>query len=474
LSLALALRRGRWAVAPFALLAASKAAAEPPPPPPRAAPVSALLRDDRAIGAWISQRHHDLLAAQARLAQARAEVGNARVLLPNPQLDVGVGGIGVGPANAWNRDPKGNVPSLNFGNTTNYNVGLTQTIELGKRGPRVDAAELRAEGSGQAFLDTLGDRTSAARTALARVAYLKAKMALLEDNREGAKRVADLQKARLDKGAVSGNDYDRLILDNITLEFDIARARADLESAISACTAVMLSPCDAAGSQIGDVDAAAPVPAQLAAAQADLDKRPDVKAARLESQAAEKDAVLAERRAIPDPSVRVGYTRDTYTAGGGQPNTLQVTVTIPLPIFDHGQHDAAKARAKALEQTHLANGMVNAARSDLAGLLTRKAFLETSLRTLDSVAVPKSTGILEATSKAFDQGQVSMTELLLARRTHLSLVLSQMDLHFEHFSVRSDLRHTLGLDTAGLSAPVADPREAQRPRAPARALVGSR
>lgn len=469
MSLALALRSGRCAVVPLALLAApSPAAAEPPPP--RAA-VSALLRDDRAISAWIAQRHHDLLAAQARLAQARAEVGNARVLLPNPQLDVGLGGIGVGKANQLNIDPKTSQPyAVNFANSTNYNVGLTQTIELGKRGPRVDAAELRAEESGQSFLDTLGDRTAQARTALARVAYLKGKMALLEDNREGAKRVAALQKARLEKGAVSGNDYDRLILDNITLESDIARARADLDAALSACSAVMLSPCDAAGTQIGDLDAAAPVPAQVA----DLESRPDVKAARLEGRAAEKDAVLAERRAIPDPSVRVGYTHDTYLVGGGQPNSFLVTVTIPLPLFDHGQHDAAKARAKAMEQKHLADGMVNAARSELAGLLTRQAFLASARTMLDTIAVPKSTGILEATNKAFDQGQVSMTELLLARRTHLSLVLSQMDLHFEHFSVRSDLRHTLGLDTAGQTAPAPEPREAQRPRAAVRALVGSR
>ncbi|APR81873.1 Heavy metal RND efflux outer membrane protein, CzcC family protein [Minicystis rosea] len=429
----------------------------------RAAPVSGLLHDDRAIVTWLKQRHHALLAAQARVAQARADVGAARILLPNPQVDVTLGGIGVGRGNYTL--PPGT--PLGFNDTSNIGVGITQTIELGKRGPRVEAAELRAESAGKGWEDALGDRVAEARSALARVAYLKARMVLLEDNMEGARRSADLQKARLDRGAVSGSDYDRLLLDNISLEADIARARADLEAALSTCAGIMLAPCDAAAAQIADVDAAAPLPAQVAAMSDEIDKRPDVQAARLEGAAAEKDAVLAERRAIPDPSLRVGFTHDNYLAGGSQPNTFQITLTVPLPIFDHGQHDAAKARARALEQRYVANGLAAVAQRDFAGLLSRKAFVESARRTLDTVAVPKSTGILDATTKAFEQGQVSMTDLLLARRTHLSLVLTQMDLHFEHFSVRSDLRHTLALDAVAPSGDAGSRDSAGPSRPPA-------
>jgi cobalt-zinc-cadmium efflux system outer membrane protein len=457
------------ALAP-ALATSGALAQTPPKPAPATAQVSSLLRDDRAVTEWLEQRHHDVRAAEARVAQSRADLGAARILLPNPQLDVTLGGLQVGAANTYG----GMKPISSFGDTYNIGVGLTQTIELGKRGPRIDAAELRLAGSGKAYLDTLGDRVADARTALARVAYLKSKMALLEDTLAGSKRVADLQKARLDRGAVSGNDYDRLLLDNISLEADIARARGDLEGALAACAAVMHAPCDAGSAQIGDVDAAAPVPANVTAMAGELEKRPDIQATRLEGSAAEKDAVLAERRAIPDPSVRVGLTHDSYLAGGGQPNAFQVTLTVPLPLFDHGQHDAAKARAHALEQRRLADAKITGAQGDLASLLAKKAFLEGALKTFDTVAVPKSTGILDTTQKAFDQGQVSMTDLLLARRTHLALMLGQMDLHFEFFSVRNDLRHTLGLDTATVEPrrEPADESAAAARRPPRR--VGSR
>src|SRR5262249_22560369 len=112
---------------------------------PKSAPVAALLHDDRAIVEWIKKHHYDVLAAAARTAQARADLGTARLFLPNPQLDIGVGGLGF-------------APSTSYGTTGNFAVGITQTIELGKRGVRIDAAELRAEESSKTFLDTLGDR----------------------------------------------------------------------------------------------------------------------------------------------------------------------------------------------------------------------------------------------------------------------------------------------------------------------------
>ncbi len=415
----------------------------------RSAPVAALLHDDRAIAEWLKQRHHDVLAAEARIAQARADVGTAHLLLPNPQLDIGVGGLAF-------------APSAPFSSAGNFGLGLTQTIELGKRGVRIEAAELRADESGKTFLDTLGDRVSVARTALAKVAYLKAKWTLLEDNLAGSKRVVGLEKSRMDQGQLSGNDYDRLLLDTISLEADIARSRSDLESALATCGTTMLAPCDAGSAGLADVDAAAPLPAGVAAMGGDIDKRPDVLAARLEGAAAERDSVLAGRRAIPDPSVRLGYYRDNTQVGMGySQNSIQLTLTIPLPLFDHGQHDAAKARFHALEQRHVADGLITGARSDFAGLLHRKAFLQSAMGTLDTIAVPKSASILDATTKALDQGSVSMTDLLLARRTHLALVQSQMDMHFEFFGVRNDLRHTLALDTAGMSAPAP-----ARPRLP--------
>jgi len=400
------------------------------------APVTSLLKDDGALAGWISKHHADVLAADAKVEQANAHVGTAG-LIPNPILDATIGHIAVG-----TRNP----PDLAVSDTPYYDFGLSETIELGKRGPRVHAAELRVEEAKKSREATLSDRMADARLALARTVYAKARLAILEDSLASASKALDNEKVRRDNGYLSGVDYDRLILDNLSLETDVARARADYIAALAACQGTLFATCDLGGAKIDDIDASATIPSTLMAAAQKIPQRADIAAAKLEGAASTEDAVLARRRAIPDPTLRVGYTRDTLTVAGNQPNTLSFTLTIPLPIFDHGQHDAAKAEAKAKEMEHSAASLTLQAQTGLDGLLNRKTMLEATMAQLASTAIPKSAGILDTTSQAFDRGQMSATDLLLARRTNIALLLNQTDVRFEYFNVRNDIRRALGLD----------------------------
>lgn len=437
----------RWALG-AAIQAALIAASTTPaladkPQAAKVVSVGALLRDDGALKSWIEQHNADVLAADARIAEARADHDAARIPLQNPTFDATLGGIVLGASN-----PRG----LGFGDTGNISFGLTQTFELGKYGPRVEAAKLRVDASRRLHEQTIVDRVADGRAALARVAHLKARLAAIEDNLTGARRVTDLEKSRFENGALSGNDYDRLVLDAIALEADVARARAELTAAIAACNAALYGTCDPTSVTPADIDASAPLPPSPPAGA--VEKRPDVIAARLEASAAEQDAILARRRVIPDPSVRIGYTRDQLVVAGSQPNLLSIGISIPLPIFDQGRYDAARALARASEQRFVARAVVVGAEANLSGLLAKESALATAAKTFDTAALPRSSGVLDATSLAFSRGQVSMTDLLLARRTHLALVLSRMDVRFDLFSVRNDIRRALGLDAQlGSAAP---------------------
>ena len=413
--------------------------------------MGALLRDDGALVEWIGRRNGEILAADARIAQASADVGASRLLLPNPTADVAVGGFTLGRTNpaAGSGDPK--YPNgLGFGDTSNFNGGISQTIELGKRGPRMEAADLRLKGARKSYELALSDKLADARYALARVVYLKARLSTLEDGLASAQKSDELQKSRLDHGGISGNDYDRLQLDTISLETDVARSRSEYVGALAACEGILYAPCDAAEGGIAALDAAAALPGSLPEPAGSIGRRPDIEAAQLEGAAAEQDAVLARRRAIPDPTVRLGYTHDNLLVSGSQPNTLSLSVSVPLPFFDRGQHDAAKAAARAAEQRYLVTALSASAQASYVGLVDHRTFLEAALKRLDAVAVPRSAGVLDTTQKAFGQGQVGMTDLLLARRTHLGLILNQLDMRFDYFSVRNDLRRVLGLDASAI------------------------
>jgi cobalt-zinc-cadmium efflux system outer membrane protein len=160
----------------------------------------------------------------------------------------------------------------------------------------------------------------------------------------------------------------------------------------------------------------------------------------------------AAARSLPDVNARIGYTHDDLTISGDQQNTVGLTLAFPLPVFDRGQHDGARADAKARELDAQAQGVRASAEADLTGLLRRRAFLQSTVTRLRTEGIVRSEGVLAATEKAFNAGQVSLTDLLLARRAHIDLTLNVLDLQFDHFSVRNDLRRALGLDIDATAA----------------------
>lgn len=436
----------RWVRGPGLALAAlicvspQAAWSEAPGTPPKVK-VGALLRDNTALISWVRARSNDFAASVARARQAEADASASR-LLPNPVIDASLSDLVIGQSNP---------PGLGFGETAVYTAGISETIELGKRGPRSRAADFRWQSARLAASSTLLERVAVARLALGKVVYLTARQAILEEQLASARAATQLERVRLEQGAISGNDYDRLLLDTTTLEVDLARSGSDFEGALASCRGALLAACDAPGATLVDLEQAAHLPESLGISRDVLERRADVKALKLERDAAREDAVLAGRRAIPDPAVRVGYTHDNLIISGDQENTLSLGLVFPLPLFDHGQHDSSKALAHAdeLEQTRAAT--LNSAAADLEQLMSRRDFLDRNLATLEKEAVPRSQNVLTTTSKAFDQGQVSLTDLLMARRTHITLLLTVLDLQFDFFTVRSELRRVLGLDAADTS-----------------------
>jgi cobalt-zinc-cadmium efflux system outer membrane protein len=383
----------------------------------------------------MKEHNPDLLAAAARVDQARAEMAQQRTY-PNPDLSAGVGDIPVGETNP---------PGLTRGETYIYSTALSETVEIGKRGPRIASARLRLEAERQAYLDSLARKTAEARLALARVVYLKTRRSVLEESLSGARENLDLQRSRVENGDLSGNDFDRLKVETVILESEVAATHQEYEEAVAACGALLFAPCDAVEGDLGMLNDAAPVP-ESPDVEAALERRPDLKALGFDRDSARQDALLSRRRRIPDPNFSVGYVHDNLVSSGDQPRSIQLGVALPLPLFDRGRHDAERAEQRAVELDRSALAERERGRAEVTSLIRRKASLERTLRSLNLEAVPISKGVLDSTLTAVNQGGMSMTDLLLARRTHTDLMLKVMELQFDIFSVRNDLRRALGLD----------------------------
>src|SRR5207344_1709005 len=97
--------------------------------------------------------------------------------------------------------------------------------------------------------------------------------------------------------------------------------------------------------------------------------RPDLRALRLQQQAAVVDATMHRRSAIPDPTIGVAFTRDYYEVAGSTPYSLGVSASIPLPFFDHGQYQALEADHRAEELTSVLQSTQRHAASDARSLV---------------------------------------------------------------------------------------------------------
>ena len=74
--------------------------------------------------------------------------------------------------------------------------------------------------------------------------------------------------------------------------------------------------------------------------------------------------------------------------------------------------------------------------------------LEGALERIQQDSLPRANGVLEAEERGLREGQLDITDLLLVRREAIALRLHALDLHFELFTVRNELRQALGLDEA--------------------------
>lgn len=401
-------------------------------PRPERVSVAVLLRDSSRLSAWLAEHDPEIHAARARLSQSNAETRQSRALL-NPVLDASLSNVTVGESNP---------PGLGFNDTAIYNIGLSQTVELGKRGPRIAGAELRQKSATLQVAATERDERSAARSALGNALHRGLRVAILEETLADAEHAADLERTRYEQKALSGTDYDRLLLDLANLRADFERERAEYTAALADCAASLGAECDLSGAAEADLSQSVPVDAARASAPA-LEKRPDLLALDAERRAAERDAELARARAVPDVTLRVGYTHDRFVISGDNRNTLSFGLQLPLPVFDRGQHDSSRALGRAAELRNVRTAVLLQARADLAGLLSRKAALEKVLAKLESESLPRSSSVLASTQIAFDHGGVSLTDLLLARRTHIALQLTLLDERFELFGIRNELSRVL-------------------------------
>lgn len=391
-----------------------------------------LAADEPVASRFLWENAPSLADERAAIQRSRARIAEAGVR-PNPELDFEVGTLPVGETNPPGLRPLADVP--------NYSVGLSWPFELGKRGPRREAALRDAEATVLDARQALRDAGLELRKLAATVASAQARDALLESLQADARRLSELEERRLGIGASTGVEVDRARVEEEALVLERIEVAEALDEALVACSALVGTPCEPFES---DEAATAFLRAVPALPDAFDPERPELQAFDARRKAREAERTLALNQALPDPTVRVAYVHDRFQAGDNQRHSFNVGVSVPLPILDAGRASARVFEADIGEASMGKERLGRARRAEMDALRRRALQLARQVEHIESTAAPLARSVVERLERALPKGGGSASELVQARRALVELEQGALELRLALHAARADLAHVAG------------------------------
>jgi len=368
------------------------------------------------------QQNLQLVAARYDIDSADAEKLTAR-LRPNPQLTLGLSGLPLSLSGP-------------FISEQTYSYGISQTIELGgKRSKRIAFADANSELARGQFQMVVWQLTNDLKRKFYTVLLDQSLLNLAKENQTTFADIVKHTTELLSAGEISGLDLERLEVEKLKFDTDVANAERDYEVAVRDLRFVLGGDYRAMDIAVaGTIDYE---PYQFSYSELRdkaLAARPDLKAAQLSERAAEASIRLQNAQRIPDLTVGPGVNQvptggSTYTFGIG----------IALPVSDRNQGERAKAliaKNKAQNQEQLTTNQVL---SDVD-----KAFVAFQIqrRRVDlyrTGVITKVNDIQHLTEISLKAGESSTLELLDAIRTRRETLASFYQTLFDYQTSLLDL-----------------------------------
>jgi cobalt-zinc-cadmium efflux system outer membrane protein len=268
---------------------------------------------------------------------------------------------------------------------------------------------------------------------------------ILARGRDRMSRIVRILDAREREGESAG--YDLLRAEQELSEIDVARSEADAALAVARSrfgsffdpkTEMHAARLD------GEFELSSTVPNEATAIEQALTGRGELRALRATADRLSLEERAAGRRRYPEPTVSAGWKR---TDAPDQIDTgYFAAVTVPLPIFDRGQLEAARAGADKRRTELRIEILRREIRAEASAAIARESAARRAMRHHGETVVARADDLRRIAELAYEEGEAGVLELLDAYRTTLATELRALDLRYAAKVAEIDRDRVLGIE----------------------------
>ena len=381
------------------------------------------------------QNNPKLLADKLSIDESRAQEITA-FLRPNPTFTLSMDGTQIAPEKGVWRPFAGTFESPSISYLHEWRHKRELRLESAKKGTLI------AESSHADLERTLLFNL---RGAFVSTLQAKAVLQLAKDNLTYYDHVLEISRTRFDAGDIAQIDLDRLELQRVQYESDLQAAEESLENAKIQLLTLLND-----RSRIEELDVTGPFDFSDQLMPRDefrkiaMDTRPDLKAAVEAVDKAQTDHKLAIANGSTDPTFGAWYTHNSSNNNPFGINTLGVSVSIPLRIFDRNQGEKLRTKLDIARNERLRDAAEATVLSDVD---SSYATLESNLillRPYKAKYLQQSVRVRDTILFSYQHGGASLLDFLNVQAEYRTVQLAYVNLVGSYLSATSQLNLAVG------------------------------
>ncbi len=381
------------------------------------------------------QNNPTLLADKVSIDESKAQEITA-FLRPNPTFTLSADGTQIAPRRGVWRPFAGTFesPSISYLHERQHKRELR--LESAKKGTLI------AESSHADLERTLLFNL---RGAFVSTLQAKAALRLAKDNLAYYDHVLQISRDRFNAGDIAQIDLDRLELQRVQYEADVQAAEESLENAKIQLLTLLND-----RTPIEQIDVAGPYDFNDQLMPRDefrkiaIDTRPDLKAAVEAVDKARTDHKLAVANGSTDPTLSAWYTHNSSNNNPFGINTLGVSVTIPLRIFDRNQGEKLRTKLDITRTERLRDAAEAGVLSDVYSSYATVESNLTLLRPYKQKYLQQATRVRETIFFSYQHGGASLLDFLNAESEYRTVELSYVNLVGAYLTAAAQLNMAVG------------------------------